>query len=176
MRGGELRHMVRASFGEFLVCADGAGALLSVRPFPPGAAPEASDRFPAGSRAEEALRALRGYLDSPRGLDPRVWSGEPCLATGSAFQRQVWGALAGIGCGSTVTYGELAARIGRPGASRAVAGAVGSNPLAVLLPCHRVVGSGGRLTGFCHSRDAGFLAVKQGLLDLEGAAELRWWY
>ena len=171
-----LAHLVRASFGEFLVRADARGALLSVSPLPPGEGGDASDAFPAGSRAEAALQALRTYLDSPWTLDAREWAQEPCLRSGSPFEQEVWRALAGIRCGSTVTYGSLAARLGRPRAARAVARALGSNPLAVLLPCHRVVGAGGRLTGFCHSSDSRFLAVKQGLLDLEQSPELRWWY
>ena len=116
-----LAHLVRASFGEFLVRADARGALLSVSPLPPGEGGDASDAFPAGSRAEAALQALRTYLDSPWTLDAREWAQEPCLRSGSPFEQEVWRALAGIRCGSTVTYGSLAARLGRPRAARAVA-------------------------------------------------------
>ena len=93
----------------------------------------------------------------------------PLGAAGSAFDRRVWEELATIPYGETMTYGELAARVGRPEAPRAVGGAVGRNPLPVVVPCHRVVGAGGRLTGF----RAG-LEHKRRLLDLEaGALALR---
>ncbi len=83
---------------------------------------------------------------------------------GTPFQRKLWLALAKIPHGSTVSYGELAAKIGRPAASRAVGAASGRNPLPILLPCHRVVGSDGSLTGF-----GGGLPVKAWLLSHEGA-------
>ncbi len=81
---------------------------------------------------------------------------------GTPFQRQVWSTLRGIPFGETVSYGEVAARIGRPAASRAVGLANGRNPVAIIVPCHRVVGSTGTLTGY-----AAGLARKQKLLDLE---------
>ena len=67
---------------------------------------------------------------------------------GTAFQIEVWTALCDIPFGETITYGALASRIGRPTASRAVGGANGSNPLPIVVPCHRVIGSDGSLTGF----------------------------
>jgi methylated-DNA-[protein]-cysteine S-methyltransferase len=69
-------------------------------------------------------------------------------AYGTPFQRQVWSALRDIPPGVTISYGELAARIGRPGASRAVGLANGSNPVAIVVPCHRVIGADGSLTGY----------------------------
>ena len=93
----------------------------------------------------------------------------PLHAPGSAFERQVWEELAAIPYGRTMTYGELAARVGRPRPPARSEGAVGRNPLPVVVPCHRVVGAGGRLTGF----RAG-LEHKRRLLDLEaGALALR---
>ncbi len=86
-------------------------------------------------------------------------------AVGSPFQREVWDALRTIPAGTTVTYGELAARLGRPGAARAVGGAVARNPISIVVPCHRVVGAAGSLTGY-----AGGLDAKRRLLALEGAA------
>jgi methylated-DNA-[protein]-cysteine S-methyltransferase len=74
-----------------------------------------------------------------------------CLAVetgGTPFQRQVWGALRDIACGTTISYAELARRIGRPAAVRAVGLANGSNPLSIVVPCHRVIGSNGSLTGY----------------------------
>ncbi|MGY6769114.1 methylated-DNA--[protein]-cysteine S-methyltransferase [Komagataeibacter sp. NFXK3] len=72
----------------------------------------------------------------------------PLALQGTPFQLQVWRALRGIPCGQTVTYGELAASIGRPGAVRAVAGACAANRLAVVVPCHRVIRHDGSLSGY----------------------------
>jgi len=81
---------------------------------------------------------------------------------GTPFQRQVWQALPGIGYGRLSTYGQLAQQLGRPAAARAVGAAVGRNPLGIIVPCHRVVGQDGTLTGY-----AGGLHRKQVLLQLE---------
>jgi methylated-DNA-[protein]-cysteine S-methyltransferase len=84
---------------------------------------------------------------------------------GTAFQQSVWNALLAIPFGETRSYGELARQLGRPGAARAVGAANGRNPISIIAPCHRVIGSGGQLTGF-----AGGLAAKQYLLGLERRA------
>ena len=89
----------------------------------------------------------------------------PLALEGTEFQRQVWGELRRIPFGETISYGELAARIGKPTASRAVGAANGRNPLPVVVPCHRVIGSSGRLVGY-----GGGLTTKQALLDLEQRA------
>jgi methylated-DNA-[protein]-cysteine S-methyltransferase len=81
---------------------------------------------------------------------------------GTDFQRQVWAALCDIPYGETMTYGELAQRIGKPGASRAVGLANGRNPVSIIVPCHRVIGAGGSLTGY-----GGGLDRKRHLLDFE---------
>ena len=81
---------------------------------------------------------------------------------GTAFQRDVWSELRAIAPGAAVTYGELARRLGRPAAVRAVGAANGANPVAVVAPCHRVVGAGGALTGY-----AGGLQRKRWLLEHE---------
>jgi methylated-DNA-[protein]-cysteine S-methyltransferase len=86
---------------------------------------------------------------------------------GTPFQRRVWRALAAIPFGATVSYLALAQSLGAPRSVRAVAAAVGRNPISVLIPCHRVIGSDGSLTGY-----AGGLDRKRKLLALEGAAEL----
>ncbi len=83
---------------------------------------------------------------------------------GTAFQLQVWRTLAQIPFGATWSYAELARHVGRPGASRAVGAANGRNPLPIVLPCHRVIGANGALTGF-----GGGLPTKAALLQLEGA-------
>lgn len=82
--------------------------------------------------------------------------------TGTPFQLAVWSQLRRIPYGRTISYGELARRIGSPDAARAVGLANGSNPIAIIIPCHRVIGANGKLTGF-----GGGLDVKAKLLDLE---------
>ncbi|MDX2011021.1 MAG: methylated-DNA--[protein]-cysteine S-methyltransferase [Myxococcaceae bacterium] len=82
--------------------------------------------------------------------------------TGTPFQRRVWNALLDIPFGATVTYGELAAQLGKPSASRAVGLANGRNPISIIVPCHRVVGRDGKLTGY-----AGGLELKRTLLGHE---------
>ncbi|KGM10164.1 methylated-DNA--[protein]-cysteine S-methyltransferase [Cellulomonas bogoriensis] len=86
----------------------------------------------------------------------------PVALTGTPFQRAVWTALCDIPYGESTSYGELAVRVGRPGAARAVGLANGRNPVGIIVPCHRVVGSGGGLTGY-----GGGLGRKRYLLDLE---------
>ncbi len=83
-------------------------------------------------------------------------------AVGTEFQRAVWGELSRIGYGETASYGEIAARIGNPGAVRAVGLANGANPISVIVPCHRVIGADGSLTGF-----GGGLEMKRRLLEME---------
>jgi len=89
----------------------------------------------------------------------------PLAPKGTSFQQQVWRALLKIPYGETTTYGELARRIKRPNASRAVGAANGSNPISIVIPCHRVLGSNAALTGY-----GGGLEAKQRLLALEGGA------
>jgi methylated-DNA-[protein]-cysteine S-methyltransferase len=86
----------------------------------------------------------------------------PLSFAGTDFQKRVWSALLAIPFGETRSYGEIADQLGAPGASRAVGAANGRNPISIIAPCHRVVGSNGKLTGF-----AGGLEAKAFLLDLE---------
>ena len=88
----------------------------------------------------------------------------PLAPGGTAFQRSVWGALAAIPWGALRSYANIAAAIGKPTAVRAVGAANGRNPLPIVVPCHRVIGSNGSLTGF-----AGGLEIKRQLLELEGS-------
>jgi methylated-DNA-[protein]-cysteine S-methyltransferase len=108
-------------------------------------------------RAERQLNEYfagdREEFDLP--LDPQ----------GTPFQMRVWRALLQIPYGETISYGELARRIGRPKAQRAVGAANGSNPLPIIVPCHRVIGSNGSLTGY-----GGGLDIKRQLLEIESAA------
>lgn len=117
----------------------------------------------AWRRDETPFAALRAQLDAyfagaRRDFDlPLAWSGTP-------LQEAVWKALLDIPYGTTSTYGALAATIGRPSAVRAVAGAVARNPISIVVPCHRVVGASGAITGY-----AGGLPAKRHLLALETA-------
>jgi methylated-DNA-[protein]-cysteine S-methyltransferase len=84
---------------------------------------------------------------------------------GTPFQRAVWKTIAGVGFGQTIPYAELARRAGRPGSARAAGAATGRNPIGIIVPCHRIVGSNGSLTGY-----AGGLERKKALLALELSA------
>jgi methylated-DNA-[protein]-cysteine S-methyltransferase len=90
----------------------------------------------------------------------------PLAPEGTPFQRSVWQEIARVPYGETITYGELARRAGAPGQARAAGAATGRNPLGVVVPCHRIMGSDGSLTGY-----AGGLDRKRGLLELEGALQ-----
>jgi len=154
--------------GRLLLAARGDGVLLASRYVADAAAEDAVlDRL-ARAASPRVIRSP-GALDEPRRELEEYLAGrrrrfglsvEPMLATG--FQKVVLAALADVRYGRTTSYGALAAAIGRPSAARAVGAALGANPLCVVLPCHRVVASGGALTGY-----AGGLTAKRYLLALE---------
>jgi methylated-DNA-[protein]-cysteine S-methyltransferase len=155
--------------GRMLLARNASGALVASA-FVATAADE--DRLLARLSEQVSPRVLRqpGELDEARaqleaflGGRSRGFSLSIDLALASDFQRTVLPRLAAtVGYGDRATYGELAARVERPGAARAVGAALGANPLCVVLPCHRVVASSGALTGY-----AGGLAAKRYLLELE---------
>jgi len=120
--------------------------------------------LPPGSRRDDA-----SFADVRRQLDEyfagtRTAFDVPVRLHGTEFQRAVWAQLCAIPFGSTISYGELARRVGNPGAARAVGSANGRNPIAVIVPCHRVIAGDGSLGGY-----GGGIARKTTLLDLEGA-------
>jgi len=122
---------------------------------PPGAVNEAVSQDDAVLR--EATRQLDEYFaEARRAFDL------PLAARGTAFQRRVWQELARIPFGETRSYAEVAQRLGHPSAMRAVGAANGKNPIAIIVPCHRVIGANGALTGF-----GGGLERKAYLLELE---------
>lgn len=117
---------------------------------------------PAGAvRDDLAFATVRGQLEE-------YFAGErdafdlPVAAPGTPFQQRVWEALACIPYGQTISYAELASRIGRPTAIRAAGAANGANPVSIVIPCHRVIGSSGSLTGY-----SGGLDAKRFLIELE---------
>lgn len=114
---------------------------------------------PAGNRLDEVVRQLEEYF-----AGKREQFQVQLAARGTPFQQEVWQALQRIPYGTTCSYGDLAHEIGRPRAVRAVGTANGANPIAIIVPCHRVIGSNGTLTGY-----AGGVERKQLLLELEGS-------
>jgi methylated-DNA-[protein]-cysteine S-methyltransferase len=120
-----------------------------------------------GSAGPAVSTLARGHLEAARAALADYFAGQapqlPALdLRGSPFQLSVWRALMGIPFGEVRTYGELAGALGHPGAARAVGAANGRNPVAILIPCHRVVAAGGRLGGY-----GGGLEVKRWLLTHE---------
>lgn len=116
---------------------------------------------PAHAPLAECARQLAEYFEGKRQCFDL-----PLTPDGTEFQRRVWREIARIPFGATLSYAELAARAGAPGAARAAGAATGRNPLSIVVPCHRVVGSSGSLTGY-----AGGIERKARLLAIEGALE-----
>ncbi len=143
--------------GPLLLVGSPAG-LAEIRFTPEGRIPAPEPGWTHDPEAfKDVVAQLRDYFAGERQefsltLDPH----------GTPFQREVWAALQTIPYGVTITYGELARRIGKPNAVRAVGAANGQNPLPIVIPCHRVIGSDGSLTGY-----GGGLPIKRALLDLE---------
>lgn len=150
--------LIETLLGALLALADGGALARLAFNAPP----------PAGAhRDDAALSAVREQVAAffARELDAFDLDLAPA---GTPFQQSVWTALADIPFGQTTTYGALARRLGDAGAAQAVGAANGANPIAIVVPCHRVVGSGGALVGY-----AGGLHRKRALLDLErGQASL----
>lgn len=115
-----------------------------------------------GARDDGVLPQVRELLNGYFAGDVRSFDEVALAPVGTPFQAAVWAALRQVPYGSTCTYGELAAAVGRPTAARAVGAANGRNPISIVVPCHRVVGCTGTLTGY-----AGGLARKSYLLALE---------
>ena len=155
----ELRSATLATpIGEVtIIGADGIVTAILL-PLPDGVATPTAVPRTANALAEP-LRELDEYFHGQRSDFSMLLA-----PTGTAFQRLVWASLRAIPCGETRTYGQIAAAIGRPKASRAVGGANNKNPIPIVVPCHRVIGASGALVGY-----AGGLDQKAMLLDLERA-------
>ena len=125
----------------------------------PGKRAKSPDTIPA---LKEAVEFLKRYFAGKK----VSWRGKS-IPAGTPFQNQVWRATAAIPFGTTISYGELAARLGKPGAARAVGMGMARNPLPLLVPCHRVIGADGSLVGYGGKSPAG-LRLKRRLLRHEG--------
>jgi methylated-DNA-[protein]-cysteine S-methyltransferase len=143
--------------GRLLLAGD--GERLHVLAFREGK--KAMEAQPDWLQDEAPLRAAVEQLRSYFAGELREFT-LPLAPSGTAFQLQVWNELTRIPYGETICYGELADRIGNPKASRAVGLANGCNPIAIIVPCHRVIGASGKLTGY-----GGGLPIKERLLALE---------
>lgn len=158
---------VPSPVGDLLVAAEDAGlTLIHFEQHRHPVAVDASWRHVGGARgpALDAIAAARSQLNEYFAGARRTFD-LPLAAHGTPFQARVWTALRDIPFGAAVSYAELARRIGSPDAVRAVGAANGRNPLSIVVPCHRVIGADGSLTGF-----GGGIERKRWLLDHEGAA------
>jgi methylated-DNA-[protein]-cysteine S-methyltransferase len=152
---------VPSPIGELMLCGDDASLTALHLPghwAKPGAGWRRDD-----ARFADVARQLEEYF-----AGERTTFDIPMRMQGGPFEREVWAELLQIPYGETASYGEIARRVGKPHASRAVGAANGRNPIAIIVPCHRVIGSDGTLTGY-----GGGLERKRALLDLEaGVAPL----
>ncbi len=157
------QRVIDSPFGPLTLAADGNGALVFL-----GFGITAVPRFPediAGC-TDCAANALAEFFAGAR----RDFDDLPLALRGTPFQLSVWAELRRIPFGETRTYGQLAAVLGKPGASRAVGRANGANPLPLVIPCHRVIGANGTLTGFSA---LGGVGTKRRLLEFERVSSLR---
>jgi methylated-DNA-[protein]-cysteine S-methyltransferase len=152
--------IAHSPLGPLTLVADGDGTLTGLyTPDDPRAAALRPSVEPPGRRFAPVLAQLDAFF-----ARERTTFDLPLRLEGTTFQVKVWQALLEIPYGTTTTYGELARQFGGARAARAVGAANGRNPIAIVVPCHRVIGARGALTGY-----AGGLACKERLLALEGA-------
>ncbi|WP_372012956.1 methylated-DNA--[protein]-cysteine S-methyltransferase [Pseudoxanthomonas sp. 10H] len=154
-----LYQRIHSPVGMLTLAASDAG--LHAIEFPSNRHPQRREGWHEGDHP--LLRQARAQLDEYFAGARQAFD-LPLAPQGTPFQREVWFALAAIPYGTTASYAQLAARVDRPAATRAVGAANGRNPLPIVLPCHRVIGADGSLTGF-----GGGLPTKRFLLELEGA-------
>jgi methylated-DNA-[protein]-cysteine S-methyltransferase len=143
--------------GSLLLAADSTGLREITFPKNSIPAPAQSGWTEDSSAFSDIIRQLRAYFAGELEIFNLLLSPQ-----GTPFQQRVWKELCHIPYGETISYGQLATRIGNPNASRAVGLANGSNPIPIIIPCHRVIGSNGKLTGY-----GGGLPIKEKLLALE---------
>jgi methylated-DNA-[protein]-cysteine S-methyltransferase len=155
---------IASPLGPMLLAASPHGLIgawfTNQRHLPPAERIQVWPQAPTHAVLVEASRQLSAYFQGAR----KSFELPLDFASGTAFQQAVWQALLQIPAGATLSYGALARQLGKPAAVRAVGAAVGRNPLSIVVPCHRVLGANGTLTGY-----AGGLERKTALLELEGA-------
>jgi methylated-DNA-[protein]-cysteine S-methyltransferase len=155
--------------GQMLLVADGegiSGVYFDGQKYLPRVAQEWR-RDARHTPLRQAKRELAEYFGGERERFETELAPE-----GTPFQRSVWKAISTVGFGKTITYSELARRAGFPGSARAAGAATGRNPLSIIVPCHRIVGSNGSLTGYAGGLDRkrALLALESGIPDLLAAA------
>jgi methylated-DNA-[protein]-cysteine S-methyltransferase len=148
-------------FGALQLTVNGDGVLVEI--LLPNRNPFATSPETLPPAAARAMRTVRVQLREYFARERRIFE-LPLLAAGSSFERQVWNRLLAVPYGVTTSYGALAAELGLINGARAVGRANGANPIPIVIPCHRVIGSDGELTGY-----GGGLPLKRALLELEGA-------
>ena len=148
---------IASPLGELLVVADGDGLTDLILPGEDTLSP--ADATQGGAIVDGVVKQLEAWFAGKR-TDFDV----PLAPRGTDFQQGVWRALCDVPFGATATYGEIAQAVGRPTATRAVGAANGRNPIPIIIPCHRVIGANGALTGYS---GGGGLVTKRWLLDHE---------
>ncbi len=155
------RTTVTTPIGDLRVVASDAGIREIRMPLPDRSMPARAAENPdhlilknAHDQLDEYFRGERRVFDLPLDVE------------GTDFQMAVWGALVDIPYGATESYGELAQRVGRPGAARAVGGANGRNPVPIVVPCHRVIGASGAMVGYAGPSEGG-IVIKRWLIRHE---------
>lgn len=151
---------LKTSIGELRLGASEEGLIAVLFSCDETELPEARGTGPARAHLEQACTALEEYFAGKR----TTFEDLTLAASGTEFQRRVWGSVFRIPFGQTVSYARVASEIGKPKAVRAVGLANGRNPIPLIVPCHRVIGTNGSLTGF-----GGGLPTKKWLLEFEGA-------
>ena len=155
--------------GQMLLVADGealSGVYFEAQKYFPRIEAE-WQRDAQHAPLRRAKHELAGYFSGQR-----TPFETPLAPTGTAFQQSVWKAISTVGYGETISYGELARRAGYAGQARAAGAATGRNPLTIIVPCHRIVGANGSLTGYAGGLDRkrALLALESGIPDLLSAA------
>lgn len=161
MNDGILRSTLPTPYGPLQLAVDADGFLVEVRL--PNRNPRAAGDGTFSSSAQRTMRTTRTQLDEYFARRRREFD-LPLRPSGSPFEQRVWERLQTIPYGSTTSYGTIADELGLTNGARAVGRANGANPIAIVIPCHRVIGADGTLTGY-----GGGLPLKTALLELEGA-------
>ena len=156
-------HRLATTLGTFTLAADRTGALAYLGFEDHEPRPKLLARIMAGDFTDDPalLAPVRAQLEAYCRRELRTFD-LPLAPRGTPFQLRVWEELRRIPYGETISYGELARRLGNPLLTRAVGTANGANPISIIIPCHRVIGADGSLTGY-----AGGLELKRTLLDFE---------